>query len=112
MNWEDTPEEATFRSAVRAFIRDHFPPGYRPDADAPHSLEPEDVWGYNWAADRLSVDPARRDGARQWASALAERGWIAPHLPTRYGGAGLSALQEFILQEEMMRAGVPTVNGI
>ena len=112
MNWEDTPEEAAFRSEVRAFIREHFPPDYRPDTDAPHSLEPEDVWGYNWPVDRVCADPARRAGARQWAAVLAERGWIAPHLPTRYGGAGLSALEEFILQEEMMRAGVPPVNGI
>lgn len=112
MNWEDTPEEAAFRNEVRAFIRDRFPAEYRPDTEAQQSLEPEDVWGYNWPVDRVSADPARRAGARQWASALAERGWIAPHLPTRYGGAGLSAMEEFILQEEMMRARVPTVNGI
>ena len=70
------------------------------------------MWGYNWPADRLSDDPVRREGAQRWAAALAERGWITPHWPAEYGGAGLSALQEFILQEEMMRARVPTVNGI
>jgi alkylation response protein AidB-like acyl-CoA dehydrogenase len=112
MNWEDTPEEASFRTEVREFIANQFPATYRPDPDAEHSLEPEDVWGYNWAADRLSADPARCDGARRWAAALAERGWITPHWPVEYGGAGLSAKQEFILQEEMMRARVPTVNGI
>lgn len=112
MNWADTPEEAAFREEVRAFVADHFPTAYRPDTESEHSLEPEDVWGYNWAADRVSEDPARRGGARQWAAALAERGWVTPHWPYEYGGAGLSALQEFILQEEMMRARVPTVNGI
>jgi alkylation response protein AidB-like acyl-CoA dehydrogenase len=112
MNWEDTPEEAAFREEVRAFVRDHFPSGYLPDTEAEQSLEPEDVWGYNWQVDRRSADPARREGARQWAAALAERGWIAPHWPAEYGGAGLSAKEEFILQEEMMRARVPTVNGI
>ncbi|HEY0453829.1 acyl-CoA dehydrogenase family protein [Actinophytocola sp.] len=112
MNWEDTPEEAAFREEVRAFVAEHFPASYRPDPAAEHSLEPEDVWGYNWPADRHAEDPARREGARQWAAALAERGWIVPHWPYEYGGAGLSALQEFILQEEMMRAQVPTVNGI
>ena len=112
MNWEDTPEEASFRTEVREFVASSFPAGYRPDQNAEHSLEPEDVWGYNWAADRVSDDPARRDGAREWAAALAGRGWITPHWPVEYGGAGLSAKQEFILQEEMMRARVPTVNGI
>ncbi|MGH3878116.1 MAG: acyl-CoA dehydrogenase family protein [Actinophytocola sp.] len=112
MNWEDTPEEAAFREEVRTFIAERFPAEYTPDTLAEHSLEPEDVWGYNWPADRRSDDPARRDGAQRWAAALAERGWITPHWPAEYGGAGLSALREFILQEEMMRARVPTVNGI
>jgi alkylation response protein AidB-like acyl-CoA dehydrogenase len=112
MNWEDTPDEASFRAEVREFIAGHFPATYLPDPDAEHSLEPEDVWGYNWAADRISADPVRREGARLWAAALSERGWVTPHWPVEYGGAGLSAKQEFILQEEMMRARVPTVNGI
>jgi alkylation response protein AidB-like acyl-CoA dehydrogenase len=112
VNWEDTPEEAAFREEVRSFIASHFPAGYRPDPNAEHSLEPEDVWGYNWAVDRLSADSARRAGARDWADALAERGWITPHWPAEYGGADLSTMREFILQEEMMRARVPTVNGI
>ncbi|MGA8115526.1 MAG: acyl-CoA dehydrogenase family protein [Actinocatenispora sp.] len=112
MNWEDTPEEAEFRTQVRDFIGASFPASYLPDPDAEHSLEPEDVWGYNWPVDRVSPDPERRDGARAWAAALAERGWITPHWPTEYGGAGLSTMREFILQEEMMRARVPTVNGI
>ncbi|MQA25871.1 MAG: hypothetical protein GEU94_10410 [Micromonosporaceae bacterium] len=112
MNWEDTPEEAAFREEARAFIRASFPAEYAPDLDAEHSLEPEDVWGYNWPVDRRSDDPARREGARAWAAALAERGWIAPAWPAEHGGAGLSPMREFILQEEMMRAQVPTVNGI
>lgn len=112
MDWADTAEEAAFRDEVRAFIAERFPGEYRPDPDAEQSLEPEDVWGYNWPVDRVSDDPERREGARRWAAALAERGWIAPHWPAEYGGADLSTLHEFILQEEMMRARVPTVNGI
>jgi alkylation response protein AidB-like acyl-CoA dehydrogenase len=112
MQWEDTPGQAAFRDEVRAFISERFPASYTPDADAEHSLEPEDVWGYNWPVDRVCSDPGRRAGARKWAAALAERRWIAPHWPAEYGGAGLSAPEEFILHEEMMRARVPTVNGI
>lgn len=112
MNWEDSPEEAAFRQEVRTFIREHFPAEYVPDHDDEHSMEPEDVWGYNWPADRVAADPARRDGARRWAKSLAAKGWITPHWPSDYGGAGLPVLLEFVLQEEMMRARVPTVNGI
>jgi len=112
MQWEDTPEQAAFREEVRTFISERFPAEYRPDPDAEHSLEPEDVWGYNWPVDRVCSDPDRQAGARKWAGVLAERGWIAPHWPAEYGGAGLTAPEEFILHEEMMRARVPTVNGI
>ncbi|GAA3934280.1 acyl-CoA dehydrogenase family protein [Actinomadura viridis] len=112
MNWDDTPEQAAFREEVRAFVRDRFPPSYGPDTEAEQSLEPEDVLGYTWPADRSGPDPVRREGARAWAAALAERGWIAPHWPVEYGGAGLSPMEEFILLEELMRARVPTVNGI
>jgi hypothetical protein len=112
VNWEDSPEEAAFRREVRAFIGERFPAGYVADHDDEHSMEPEDVWGYNWPVDRVSDDPVRRDGALQWAKVLADKGWITPHWPREYGGAGLSALLEFVLQEEMMRARVPTVNGI
>ncbi|OLT14550.1 hypothetical protein BJF79_18985 [Actinomadura sp. CNU-125] len=112
MNWDDTPQQAAFREEVRAFVREKFPASYEPAWDEEQSLEPEDVAGYNWPVDRVSDDPARRDGARAWADALAERGWIAPHWPSEFGGAGLSPMEEFILHEEMMRARVPTVNGI
>ncbi|WP_216216961.1 acyl-CoA dehydrogenase family protein [Amycolatopsis aidingensis] len=112
MNWAETTEQLAFREEVRGFVRRHFPTDYPPDPLAEHSLEPEDVWGYDWPADRTSADPVRRAAARRWATALAERGWIAPHWPVEYGGAGLSAMSELILREELMRAGVPTVNGI
>lgn len=112
MKWKDTPEQAAFREEVRTFIHERFPKSYRPDPDAEQSLEPEDVEGYNWVVDRVSDDPVRREGALAWAAALAERGWVAPHWPEEYGGAGLGVVEEFILQEEMMRAHVPPVNGI
>src|SRR5690606_15690006 len=104
VNWDDTPEQAAFRREVRAFIEDRFPASYRPAHDEEQSLEPEDVAGYNWPVDRVSDDPERREGAREWAAALAERGWIAPHWPREYGGAGLSDKEEFVLHEEMMGA--------
>ncbi len=112
IDFRDSPEQAAFRARVRAFIDERFPADYRPDTRAENSLEPEDVLGYNWAADIDAADPARAAGARAWAAALAERGWVAPHWPADYGGAGLGPLEAFILHEEMMRARVPTVNGI
>lgn len=112
MNWKDTPEQAAFREEVRRFIRERFPKNYTPDTEAEQSLEPEDVYGYNWAADRKSDNPERRKAAMEWANALAEKGWVAPHWPKEYGGAGLDVMEGFVLHEEMLRANVPLVNGI
>ncbi|MEX2375244.1 MAG: acyl-CoA dehydrogenase family protein, partial [Dehalococcoidia bacterium] len=66
----------------------------------------------NWPADRHSEDPERRTAAIAWAEVLAERGWVAPHWPQEYGGAGLSILEQFIFAEEMAEARVPMVGGI
>ncbi|MDA0815402.1 MAG: acyl-CoA dehydrogenase family protein [Chloroflexi bacterium] len=112
MDWGDTPEQAAFRAEVREFIRDRFPAEYRPDLSLDQSVEPEDIPGYNWPADRHSDDLGRRAAAIAWAAALAERGWVAPHWPEEYGGAGLSILEQFIFSEEMAEARVPMVGGI
>lgn len=112
MDWNDTAQQTEFRTEVRDFIANRFPEGYEPDLESEQSLEPEDVSGYNWTVDTRSDDPQRSKYAQDWASALAERGWVAPHWPTEFGGAGLGPVEALILQEEMMRAGVPTVNGI
>lgn len=112
MEWQDSRAEAAFREEVRRLVSERFPESYVPDFESEQSLEPEDVYGYNWVADRTSKDDARRRGAEEWARVLAERGWIAPGWPREYGGAELSVVEQFILQEEMMRSGVPTVNGI
>ena len=112
MDWKDTPEKQAFREEVKTFIRERFPKDYRPEVDGELSLEPEDVDGYEWVADARSADPERRRAAMAWAAGLAEKGWVAPGWPKEYGGAGLDVIETFILQEEMMRARVPTVNGI
>ncbi|MEE2683020.1 MAG: acyl-CoA dehydrogenase family protein [Actinomycetota bacterium] len=42
-----------------------------------------------------------------WRPLLAEAGFLAPSWPTEFGGGGLSELEQVILAEEFMRAGVP-----
>jgi len=112
MKWSDSPEQAEFRAEVRQFIRNRFPVGYAPARDVEQSVEPEDVHGYDWVSDRTGADAHRAASAREWAGILAERGWVAPRWPVEFGGAGMSVFDEFILREEMMRARVPTVNGL
>jgi alkylation response protein AidB-like acyl-CoA dehydrogenase len=112
MNWDDTPRQAQFRKKVWEFIRDQFPADYTPDLLNSDNSEPDDVPGYNWPADIRSENSKRREAAIEWGRRLCEKGWVAPHWPTEYGGGGLSVMEHFIFTEEMARARVPTVGGI
>jgi alkylation response protein AidB-like acyl-CoA dehydrogenase len=105
MDWRDTPEQAAFRHEVQEVIRTRLPERYREYART-GSLE-----GRAWEFDRKSDDPAARQAASDWHAALAERGWVAPHWPREYGGASLTPMEQFILNQELAGAGAPGVGG-
>ncbi len=98
MDWSDSAEQAAFRADVRAFIEEHLPEYYR-------------TGDRDWEHDRVHEDPEVRAAAEAWTKALAERGWIAPHWASEYGGAGLTPLEQFIFRQEMAQAGAPNVGG-
>lgn len=112
MNWADTPEQARFRQSVRDFVAERFPAEYRAAHEIEQSLEPEDVYGFHWSADRASNDAKRRAAVAAWTDALGERGWVAADWPREYGGAGLGVVEQAIFGEELARAGVPMAGGI
>jgi len=103
MDWNDTPEQAEFRTEVREMLAAKLPARYQQKRD--QSFEG------GWDSDRKSDDPERVGAAKEWAAALAERGWIAPHWPEEYGGAGLSPMEQFIYRMEMAEAQAPGVGG-
>jgi alkylation response protein AidB-like acyl-CoA dehydrogenase len=103
MDWNDTPEQAAFRTEVREMLAAKLPARYQQKRD--QSFEG------GWDSDRKSDDPERVGAAKEWAAALAERGWIAPHWPEEYGGAGLSPMEQFIYRMEMAEAQAPGVGG-
>ena len=105
MEWADTAEQAAFRSEVRAFIGERLPRYFR-DGYEPVGLETGD-----WQAEFVLGSDEGRAAAREWMQALQERGWVAPHWPSEYGGAGLSSVEHFIFNQEMARAGAPPVGG-
>jgi alkylation response protein AidB-like acyl-CoA dehydrogenase len=105
MDWQDTPEQAAFRTSVRELVEARLPERYRAQAAAGEARERP------WETDRKSPDPEARRAAIDWHAALAERGWVAPHWPREYGGAGLSSMEQFILNQELARAGAPSVGG-
>ena len=103
MDWDDTPDQATFRAEVRALIEERSPEYYR--------RMREDGVPINWTSDRASDDAERKQAADDWGEAVSSRGWFAPHWPKEYGGASLSPMEQFIYNQEIAEAGAPPVGG-
>jgi alkylation response protein AidB-like acyl-CoA dehydrogenase len=82
------PEAEEFRAEIRAFLAEYLP----------------DEWA---GIGSLDTDDALAFTER-WREILAEHGYLAPAWPHRYGGGGLSKLQQVIMVEEFAKAGVPT----
>ena len=79
-----TPEEEALQSDVRTFLAEELPKGsYRPalGMNAEHSPE--------------------------FSKKLAARGWLGMVIPPEYGGQGRSAVDRFIVVEELLAAGAP-----
>ena len=108
MNWSDSAEQASFREDVRAFIQAKLPDHYRSIIERDGSVGVEG----GWQVDRKSEDAAARASAETWAGALRDRGWIAPHWPQQYGGAGMTPMEQFVFNQEMSEAGAPMVGGM
>jgi alkylation response protein AidB-like acyl-CoA dehydrogenase len=117
MRFIDTPEEAAWRAEVRDFLQKELPDEFRRRtriSDAPFA-------GYEAGPAPPGRPTAQsggsgfrlEGGARgEWRDKLAQRGWIAPAWPIQYGGAGLSTMEQFILNEEFAEAGAPQVGGM
>src|SRR5947207_2989345 len=97
MDFRDAPEEAAFRTEVRTFLEQNLPKGWgSPDSES----------GFE-----RTEDPKRQAFEKEWRTKLAARGWLAPHWPKEYGGAGMSPGEQFIFNEEVANARAPQVGG-
>lgn len=96
MEFRDSPEDAAFRREVREFLAQELPKGFG------RSGEEHELWD---GIDRYGF-------FKEWTKKLARKGWIAPHWPKEYGGAGLTVMQQFILNEEFARARAPRPGGV
>jgi len=89
INLGDSEREAAWRQEIREFIKN----------EAPKELfEPGDGEGGLFA---------RAGAVKAWRDKVAAKGWIAPAWPKKYGGADMSVIEQFILNEEFAEAGVP-----
>ena len=95
MNFKDSTDEAAFRGEVREFIEKELPASAKEGDMLERGM-------YRGAFERL----------KDTRTKLASRGWIAPAWPKEYGGASLSVMQQFIMNEEFAENRVPPVGGM
>jgi alkylation response protein AidB-like acyl-CoA dehydrogenase len=86
-----SPEAEAYREKIQAFLAEHLPGGWQGVGALPRA-EAEQF-------------------ANRWRATLHDHGLLAASWPRRYGGGGLSEVEQVILVEEFYRAGVPTGTG-
>lgn len=88
MDFNDTPQEAAFRSEARAWIA----------ANAPKHLEAELKRASFGSNGIVSEDPLK--AAKAWQKKKAEAGWACLHWPKEYGGGARTAIERVIWGQE------------
>ena len=88
MRFNDTPELGQWRTVVREFVRTN--------------------WGTSDTGDEEMGAPVDEKKTSAWLDKLADNGWLAPAWPKKYGGADMSVLEQFVLNQELHHAGAPT----
>jgi len=89
-----TPQEAAFREEVRGWLRDHLP------------------WEYGRGLPPRFDDLAEEVAfGRDWQAKLAGGRWVGVAWPSEYGGRDASAVEHFIVIEELARARAPELVG-
>jgi alkylation response protein AidB-like acyl-CoA dehydrogenase len=89
MNFDDNPQEAAYRAQVRAWI----------EANVPDMIHLTPDQRKNW-------HPAHKAVAHIWQKTKAEAGYACISWPKERGGAGGSAIEEAIFNQEEARAGI------
>jgi len=93
LDFRDSPEQAIWREEVRTFLEKEKP-----------KVDPE----------ANPMEAMRRAGSmmKEWRAKLSGKGWVAPAWPKEYGGASLSVMEQFIMNEEFAEARAMNVGGM
>jgi len=83
-----TCRDEAFRTELRAWLAEHPPP----DVDIP-------------------ATPAEAETLRDWQRTLHAGRWVGVHWPVEYGGRGASLAQVAVYNQELGRAGAPSILG-
>ena len=97
VDFNDNDEQATFRTEVREFIATNLPDQLRLKPDEDRRFDED--------------DPDEKKAAiATWRAALVDKGWIAPMWPKELGGAQMTKMEQFIVNEEFTEASAPRLS--
>jgi acyl-CoA dehydrogenase len=99
VNFDDTPDEAAFRSEVRSFLEAHARPKAGDETD----------WSRNGAATDPEIAEDYRQRCRDWQRTLFDNGWAGIAWPKAFGGRGGTAAHQIIFNQEL--AGFDATSG-
>ena len=94
MDFSLTPAEREFQQALRDWLEQNLPAGWKGSRSLP------------------KTEPERTQFLRDWQRRLYDGGWAGVAWPKEYGGRGATLLEEVIYQEEMARVKAPPVINI
>jgi len=105
VDFNDTPEQAAWRTEVTKFVEENLPADLAEDAEFAQTLG---------GVHRGPLGENRAERMKGWRQAILDRGWIAPAWPKAYGGAEMTAVEQFILREVFteMRAPIQSVHDV
>jgi alkylation response protein AidB-like acyl-CoA dehydrogenase len=86
----DTPQQAEYRTRIRAWLAEH-------GADAPRLS----------GAGSIGDPEERLSAHRAWQRRLAEAGYAGITWPAEYGGQGLGPVEQVVVDQELSAMGVP-----
>jgi len=96
MDFDDSPEEAAFRTEARTWL----------DSAAKLRGEGDGSWKA-FRAKNEADDKAQLAAAKAWQAKLCDEGWAGLHWPTEFGGRALSSHIAGVFNEERSRYEVP-----
>ena len=91
-----TDEQQAFRREVQTFLDANIEPAMEA------SIHPD--------AEQVTAEQFR--WGRSFRERLGERGWLAPTWPKEYGGGGLDAAHQVVLDEELSKRKIPNVHDL
>ena len=86
-----TSDQELFREEVNDWL----------DANVPEGMKP------HFASDAAHMDKETFRWAKQFRQKFGEKGWLFPTWPKEYGGGGLTAEHDVIIQEEVSKRRLP-----